>query len=71
MYTQANRAIAISTPLGTDKLLLESFQASEAISHPFRLELVMLAQVEHSNQGEPGEHQRRPRPGWRPVQPGK
>ncbi len=44
MFTQANRAIAISTPLGTDKLLLESFQASEAISRPFRVELVMLAQ---------------------------
>lgn len=44
MFTQANRAIAITTPLGTDKLLLESFRASEAVSRPFRLELVMLAQ---------------------------
>ncbi|MDZ4779010.1 MAG: type VI secretion system tip protein TssI/VgrG [Planctomycetia bacterium] len=44
MFTQANRAIAITTPLGPDKLLLESFQASEAISRPFRFELTMLAQ---------------------------
>jgi type VI secretion system secreted protein VgrG len=46
MYSQTNRPIGITTPLGQDKVLLESFQASEAISRQFRLEVVVLAQPE-------------------------
>jgi len=44
MFTQANRAIAITTPLGQDKLLLESFQAVETLSRPFRVDVTMLAE---------------------------
>lgn len=44
MYSQTNRPIGITTPLGKDVLLLESFTASEAISRQFRLELVLLSQ---------------------------
>jgi len=46
MYSQTNRPIGITTPLGSDVLLLESFTANEAISRQFRLELVLLAQPE-------------------------
>jgi type VI secretion system secreted protein VgrG len=38
-YTQENRFIAISTPLGQDVLLLESFRGEEGISRLFRFEL--------------------------------
>lgn len=42
-YTQANRAIAITTPLGTDALLLEKVTGTEAVSELFRFQLDMLA----------------------------
>lgn len=38
-YTQANRRIAIETPLGDDVLLLRGFAGTEAISHFFRFDL--------------------------------
>ena len=44
--TQANRHIAIATPLGTDVLLLENFRGSEAISTLFRFEVQLLAEVD-------------------------
>ncbi len=43
-YTQVNRRIAISTPLGPDTLLLRGFTGSEAISHPFQFELDLLSE---------------------------
>ena len=43
-YTQTNRRIAISTPLGPDALLLRGFTGSEAISHPFQFELDLLSE---------------------------
>jgi type VI secretion system secreted protein VgrG len=41
--TQANRPLAVSTPLGHDALLLVGFQGQEAISHLFHFELDLLA----------------------------
>src|SRR5436190_22425488 len=38
-YTQANRPMKLTTPLGTDKLLLVSYQGHEAISQLFRFDL--------------------------------
>ena len=43
IYTQANRPIAVSTPLGPDTLLLISVAGEEALSALFRFELEMLA----------------------------
>ncbi len=42
-YTQANRKIAISTPLGKDVLLLVGFTGREGVSHPFSFQLDLLA----------------------------
>jgi type VI secretion system secreted protein VgrG len=46
-FSQANRPLAVVTPLGEDKLLLEAFQATERLCVPYRFELVMLAQPEY------------------------
>src|SRR5262249_59384881 len=43
VYTQDNGPIAIETPLGKDKLLLESISGYEAVSEPFYFRLEMLA----------------------------
>ncbi len=43
-YTQAERHIAISTPLGKDVLLLRGFDGSEAISHLFHFNLDLLSE---------------------------
>jgi type VI secretion system secreted protein VgrG len=43
-YTQANRRIAISTPLGDDVLLLRGFTGSEAISQLFHFDLDLLSE---------------------------
>jgi type VI secretion system secreted protein VgrG len=43
-YTQANRSLALTTPLGQDALLLERFQGTEAISTPFSFQLDLLAE---------------------------
>lgn len=42
-YSQANRLLAVTTPLGTDVLLLQQFTGTEAISGLFRFELELLA----------------------------
>ena len=41
--TQANRLIAINTPLGPDVLLLRGFTGQEAISRLFSFELDLLS----------------------------
>ena len=43
-YTQTNRRIAISTPLGDDVLLLRGFTGSEAISQLFHFDLDLLSE---------------------------
>src|SRR5262245_8776547 len=42
-YSQIDRLIALTTPLGSDKLLLEKLTGFEAISELFRFELDVLA----------------------------
>jgi type VI secretion system secreted protein VgrG len=42
-YSQTGRLLALTTPLGTDKLLLERFTGVEALSELFRFELTVLA----------------------------
>jgi type VI secretion system secreted protein VgrG len=43
-YTQTNRRIAISTPLGDDVLLLRGFTGAEAISQLFHFDLDLLSE---------------------------
>lgn len=43
-YTQAGYAFAVTTPLGADKVLLDSFGIIERISEPFRMRLVMASE---------------------------
>jgi type VI secretion system secreted protein VgrG len=43
-YTQANRALAVTTPLGTDALLLESLTGTEGLSEPFLFRLELLSE---------------------------
>jgi type VI secretion system secreted protein VgrG len=43
-FTQAGRLLAVSTPLGTDVLLLRNFSGSESLSRLFHFELDMVAQ---------------------------
>jgi type VI secretion system secreted protein VgrG len=43
-YTQENRSISVTTPLGKDVLLLEGFTGSEGLSTPFRFTLELLAE---------------------------
>jgi type VI secretion system secreted protein VgrG len=42
-YSQANRTLAVTTPLGTDVLLLQQFSGEETVSKLFRFELELLA----------------------------
>ncbi len=42
-FTQEDRPIAVTTPLGKDFLLLESFSGSEQLSRPFQYDLSLLA----------------------------
>src|SRR5262245_42434073 len=42
-YSQAGRLMALTTPLGADKLLLEKLTGFEAVSEPFRFDLDVLA----------------------------
>jgi type VI secretion system secreted protein VgrG len=44
MYTQANRPMEITTPLGPDALLLAGFTGREAISQSFQFQLDLLAE---------------------------
>src|SRR4051812_34987961 len=43
-FTQKNRSIAISTPLGTDKLLLKSLSISEQLGRPFLMKADLLSE---------------------------
>ena len=43
-YSQANRPMGVSTPLGPDVLLLQQFSGSEFLSRLFRFQLEMLAE---------------------------
>src|SRR4051812_20406984 len=43
-YVQANRRLAISTPLGKDVLLLRGFTGTEAISQSFQFDLDLLSE---------------------------
>jgi type VI secretion system secreted protein VgrG len=45
-YTQVNRRLAISTPLGKDALLLRGFNGTEAISQLFHFDLDLLSENE-------------------------
>jgi type VI secretion system secreted protein VgrG len=45
-YTQQQRLLQVTTPLGPDALLLKSFSGSESLSHLFRFQLDMLAEKE-------------------------
>jgi len=44
-YHQADRPIAITTPLGKDVLLLNGFRGQESISHLFHFDLELLAEA--------------------------
>src|SRR5262245_50849767 len=43
--TQANRPLAVHTPLGPDALLLAKVTGTEAVSRPFRFHLDLLAEA--------------------------
>ena len=43
-YSQANRLMSVTTPLGPDVLLLQRVTGAEAVSRLFRFELEMLAE---------------------------
>jgi type VI secretion system secreted protein VgrG len=44
-YTQDNAYLSISTPLGTDKLLLRGFHGEEAMSQPFHFSLRLQSET--------------------------
>jgi type VI secretion system secreted protein VgrG len=44
-FTQAGRPISVTTPLGTDALLLNGFTGHEAMSAPFRFTLDLLSRA--------------------------
>jgi type VI secretion system secreted protein VgrG len=46
-YTQKNRPLAITTPLGEDVLLLKRFQGHEAISQLFSFQVDLLAEAQN------------------------
>ena len=46
-YTQANRPLSITTPLGKDILLLTGLQGSESISQLFNFQLDLLAEAQN------------------------
>lgn len=43
-FTQANRALRVTTPLGPDKLLISQFTGTERISELFKFDLGLLAE---------------------------
>lgn len=47
-YTQRQRLLQVTTPLGSDALLLKSFSGSESLSHLFQFQLDMLAERDHA-----------------------
>src|SRR5689334_20993274 len=46
MITQANRILAIETPLAFDTLLIDAIRGTEAISRPFRYEVDLVADID-------------------------
>ena len=44
-YTQTNRPLAVTTPLGTDVLLLTAFSGREGLSQLFSFQLELVADV--------------------------
>ncbi len=46
-FSQDNRPLSVTTPLGKDILLLERFTGNEAISELFRFQMVLLATVDN------------------------
>ncbi len=44
-YTQTHRPLAVTTPLGPDKLLLTAFRGTEALSQLFSFQLELLAET--------------------------
>jgi type VI secretion system secreted protein VgrG len=44
--TQTNRVLSVTTPLGTDVLLLSSFSGSEAMSRLFSYQLLMVSETQ-------------------------
>jgi type VI secretion system secreted protein VgrG len=43
-FTQAGYRFAVTTPLGADKLLLDSFEITEGISEPFEMRRTMASE---------------------------
>ena len=43
-FTQKNRSIAIATPLGDDKLLLQSISMTEQLGRPFVMKAELLSE---------------------------
>src|SRR5262245_19854270 len=43
-YTQANRPMAVTTPLGADVLLVRGFSGQEGLSQLFRYQLDLIAE---------------------------
>src|SRR5262245_16862566 len=43
-FTQANRSMAVTSPLGDDALLLARLEGEEGLSRPFRFRLELLAE---------------------------
>ena len=49
-FTQDNRFLKLTTPLGADKLLIESFSISERISDTFEMEVEGAGDERYSDQ---------------------
>ena len=45
-FTQTGRLLSVTSPLGTDALLLESFTGAESLSQLFELRLSLLSEME-------------------------
>jgi type VI secretion system secreted protein VgrG len=50
-FTQAGRFLSVTTPLGEDVLLLESFQGREEMSAPYEFELEMISEQDQVDAG--------------------
>ena len=67
-FTQAERLIAVDTPLGADKLLLRSFSGAEGISKLFHFQLDMLVRgFEHQLRQDRRAEGHRQRQAGRPA----
>ncbi len=54
--TQANRLLSLSTPAGSDVLLLNSFGGQEGISRPFQFALEMISEIQAGGPGKIKPH---------------